>query len=94
MSSLYEGLPCVMLETLAIGTPVVSTDCPGGLAELFGENYRHCLSPVDDVDALAANIRAALSNPQRFTVPLRDEFRLEAVVAQYMKLVDMVRKGK
>ena len=94
MSSLYEGLPCVMLETLAIGTPVVSTDCPGGLAELFGENYRHCLSPVDDVDALAAYIRSALSDPQLYTVPLRDEFRLEAVVAQYMKLVDMVRKDK
>lgn len=94
MSSLYEGLPCVMLETLAIGTPVVSTDCPGGLAELFGDSHRHCLSPVNDVEALAANIEAALADPQRYTVPLRDEFRLESVVSQYLKLVDQVRKNK
>ena len=94
LSSFYEGFPCVLLEAVALGIPVVSTDCPSGPKELFGEEYRHCLSPVNDIEALAANIRAALSDPQRYTVPLRDEFRLESVIEQYMKLVDMFRKDK
>lgn len=62
--------------------------------KFLGGAYRHCLSPVGDVDALAANIRAALASPVRYTVPLRDEFRLESVVAQYMHLADMGKEGK
>lgn len=94
LSSQYEGFACALTEAIALNVPVVSTDCRCGPAEIVGESYRHCLSPVNDVDALAANIRAALSDPRHYTVPLRDEFRLDAVVAQYMKLVDMVRKDK
>ena len=94
LSSQYEGFACALMEAIALGVPVLSTDCRCGPAEIVGENYRHCLSPVNDVEALAANIRAALSDPERYTVPLRDEFRLESVVEQYLKLVDMVRKDK
>ena len=94
LSSFYEGFPCVLLEAVALGVPVVSTDCPSGPNELFGEEYRHCLSPVNDAEALAANIRKALANPKHYTVPLRDEFRLESVVAQYMALIEDVGKDR
>ena len=94
LSSQYEGFACALTEAIALGVPVLSTNCRCGPAEIVGEGYRHCLSPVNDVEALSANIRAALLDPRRYTVPLRDEFRLESVVAQYMKLVDMVRKGR
>ena len=94
LSSKFEGFSCVLAEALALKVPVVSTDCQSGPAEILGGAYRHCLSPVGDVDALAANIRAALASPVRYTAPLRDEFRLESVVAQYMHLADMGKEGK
>lgn len=90
LSSIFEGFSCVLTEALALKVPVVSTDCKSGPAEIIGDEYRHCLSPVNDVDALAANIRLALADPLLYTVPLRDEFRLETVTAQYVKLADHV----
>lgn len=90
LSSIFEGFSCVLTEALALKVPVISTDCQSGPAEIIGDEYRHCLSPVNDVDALAANIRLALADPQRYTVPLRNEFRLETVAAQYVKLADHV----
>ena len=60
MSSDSEGLPTVLIESLILGTPVVSTDCPTGPSEILADDLARFLSPVNDVQALAANISAAL----------------------------------
>ncbi|MGT2494791.1 glycosyltransferase [Cupriavidus basilensis] len=59
-SSKMEGLPNVLLEGMALGQFVVSTDCPVGPSEILAEGKAGLLTPVGDVPALAEAIRRGL----------------------------------
>jgi glycosyltransferase involved in cell wall biosynthesis len=63
LSSLYEGLPGVLIQALACGCPVVSTDCPSGPAEVLDGGRFGPLVPVGDAAALARAIEQALDDP-------------------------------
>jgi len=65
MSSAWEGMPVSLIEALMLGTPVVSTDCPSGPAEILDGGKYGRLVPLDDSDALARGIDAALDGDRR-----------------------------
>lgn len=68
MSSDYEGMPNALLEAMAIGLPVVSTDFATGVAhELIGEN-NGIVVPVGDPDAMANGIIEILEHPEKQSV--------------------------
>ncbi len=65
LSSEYEGLPNVLIQALALGTPVVSTDCKSGPRQILEDGRLGALVPVGDVAAMAQAIEQALTLPRQ-----------------------------
>lgn len=61
-ASLAEGCPNVIQQALALGTPIVATDCPGGTAEVLCEGMWGRLVPMRDAEAMATAIIQTLDD--------------------------------
>jgi glycosyltransferase involved in cell wall biosynthesis len=65
LPSRFEGFGMVVAEALAVGVPVVATDCESGPAEILGEGRYGVVVPVDDVPALERAIGGLLGDHAR-----------------------------
>ena len=63
LSSLWEGSPNVLTEAMALGVPVVATDCPSGPREILQQGRYGPLVTMGDVNGLALAIEQTLKNP-------------------------------
>ena len=89
LSSLHEGLPGALIQALACGCPVVSTDCPSGPSEILEHGRHGRLVPVGDHEALASAILACLDDPsgREERVARAAAFGLERAVDRYLALI-------
>jgi len=69
LTSQREGLPRVLVESLILKTPVVSTNCPTGPKEVLVEELSNYLAKVNDVDDIAKKIELAL----KYYPPIKDD---------------------
>lgn len=83
LSSIHEGLPTVLIEAMAVGTPVISTDCPSGPAEILDYGKYGLLVPVGNVESLANAIVQTLNHPTD-----KEELRQQAQKFSYQAAVD------
>jgi glycosyltransferase involved in cell wall biosynthesis len=88
MSSAWEGMPVSLIEALALGLPIVSTDCPSGPAEILDGGKYGELVPMDDSDALALAMLRALAQPRQVSVTQwLAQFDAAAITDRYLELL-------
>ena len=63
----YEGLPTVLLESLAFGTPVVAYDCPTGPKDILGKNSEYGkLIPLNDKDVFVEKVCELVNDDEKY----------------------------
>lgn len=92
LSSRFEGLPNVVLEAVACGTPVVAFDCPGCVRDILVSSDQGQLVPAGDVQVLAKAIVEKLSEKRddRKHQSLPPQFELSYVMKAYHSLIEKV----
>ncbi|RMF24213.1 MAG: glycosyltransferase [Cyanobacteria bacterium J083] len=86
LSSVWEGLPTVIIEAMALNTPVISTDCESGPAEILAEGKYGFLVPVGDSKAMAEKILNVLSDNYSPSIPANwlEQFTLKTATEKYL----------
>jgi glycosyltransferase involved in cell wall biosynthesis len=87
-SSTGEGFPNVIAEALALGRPIVATDCAGDTAELLGHGKWGRLVPVGDPERMAEGILASLDDPNSPDGRIRAaDFSSSVITSAYLNVL-------
>ena len=87
-----EGLPTVLIESLILGTPVVSTDCPTGPSEILIGNLKEYLVPIQGktedqiITTMSKKINTVLSSPPKIHEESLSRFNKENITKQWIEL--------
>ncbi len=94
LSSIYEGLPGALIQAMACGCRVISTDCPGGSREVLAGGSG-ILVPARDAHAIAGASATLLDDAARGPARVRhrlDRFEERAAVEQYLDVLGVASR--
>ena len=88
-SSQWEGFGLALVEALALGVPVVSTNCTYGPAEILCNGKFGTLVPVGDHEAMAHALLDALDHPGRNDSSEHlQQFTVRRVASNYLSAIN------
>ena len=95
----YEGLPTVLLESLAFGTPVISYDCPKGPKDILGKNSEYGeLIPLNDKDEFMEKVYELMINNKKYenykklSFVRANDFSMESNKAKLKELIENINE--
>ena len=80
----YEGLGVVLLESICLKTPTISSDCPSGPNEILPPENLFETNNIDDFIQL---LKKAIETPERFQIPLDNKFTTQIAIEKYLELI-------
>ncbi|MEW6036730.1 MAG: glycosyltransferase [Pseudomonadota bacterium] len=99
LSSFFEGFGNVIVEAMALGVPVVATDCPSGPGEIISNGENGFLVPVGDAHALADRCAILLSDDERRSAMVRsgleraDQFSVDRMLTAFDGYLNEILAG-
>lgn len=89
LSSIYEGFGNVIVEAMALGKTVVSTNCPSGPDEILQNGTYGYLCNVKDSDGMAASIIKAIQKPfdKDILMSASNKYRINEIVKKYIEIL-------
>ncbi len=86
LSSDFEGFGMVLVESLILNTPIVSTNCISGPSEIMINELSNYLVPTGDVEALAKKMEEAFQNYPDIDKNNLERFNVEKIVKEYLSI--------
>jgi glycosyltransferase involved in cell wall biosynthesis len=93
LTSQWEGFGNVLVEAMACGTSVISTDCPNGPREILDNGKYGYLVPVGDVEVLTATVLKHFSQPynidKKTLISRANDFHVKKIAKEYLELLKL-----
>ena len=89
LSSIFEGFGNVLVEAMALGKTVVSTNCPSGPEEILNKGKFGYLCPVKDPAEMATSIARAIQTPINRDILIQStyQYRISEIVKKYIEIL-------